>query len=504
MKQRRFTAVVSAFTLALVAALPAAAQLPANFTAADIGDPGAAGSTKVENGVFTIQGSGHDIWDTADDFHYVYQRVTGDGSVSARILSAEGGDATWHKAGPMIRESDAPGATNSYVSITTARGVRWQWRPVADEGCFGEEGDIYPRRLPLYLRAQRVGNETSAFVSTDGRIWRAVSAPRPLPLGESALFGLAVTSHLTGEITTATFDTVAVQPGEVSVFGADACAGDRSVLLTWRPVRNAVGYHVYRGAAEVTAEALTRITTDPITAVSYTDMGEALTNGTAQTYVIRPLFRATDGSVREGLMLALTATPGTLPAGFAACGVNEGATGGSALFNAASGEITLRAAGSDFATRPADQFFFLQQTVEGNAQITVRALTRPSGAHVLAKAGLMIRESLEATARYASIHVTSASGLRASSRGVPDDTAISAEVLDDGSLTVPIVLRMTRRGNTITSEYSTDNGQTFTESDRVEFETDLPARIHFGLAGASRDGGQLSEAKFGNLEVKKL
>lgn len=124
---------MATLALTLAVAAPARAQLPSGFTAKDIGDPGAVGSTRVENGVWTIQGSGADIWDSADSFHFAYTEVKGDGSISARILGTDGGDPSWVKAGLMIRENDTPGARNVMLEMTTGNGIEWQWRQEADE-----------------------------------------------------------------------------------------------------------------------------------------------------------------------------------------------------------------------------------------------------------------------------------------------------------------------------------------------------------------------------------
>ena len=51
----------------------------------DIGSPGRAGSATFADGVWTVVGSGRDIWNAADQFHYAYTEVTGDETITARI-----------------------------------------------------------------------------------------------------------------------------------------------------------------------------------------------------------------------------------------------------------------------------------------------------------------------------------------------------------------------------------------------------------------------------------
>ena len=55
----------------------------------DIGAVGAAGRASFANGTWTIEGSGADIWDTADEFRYGIGQVTGKFSLTARVASIE-------------------------------------------------------------------------------------------------------------------------------------------------------------------------------------------------------------------------------------------------------------------------------------------------------------------------------------------------------------------------------------------------------------------------------
>ena len=57
------------------------------WTGTDIGSVGVAGtdSYNATTGVYTIAGSGADIYGTADAFHFVYQTLQGDGQESGRL-----------------------------------------------------------------------------------------------------------------------------------------------------------------------------------------------------------------------------------------------------------------------------------------------------------------------------------------------------------------------------------------------------------------------------------
>ncbi|MHC4325083.1 MAG: PA14 domain-containing protein, partial [Planctomycetota bacterium] len=68
-------------------------------------------------GTFTMAGSGRDIWDSADEFHYAYRTFTGTGSMIAKVESVDNTNV-WAKAGVMIRESLEPGSVHATMVVT--------------------------------------------------------------------------------------------------------------------------------------------------------------------------------------------------------------------------------------------------------------------------------------------------------------------------------------------------------------------------------------------------
>src|SRR5690242_7033536 len=99
--------VCTAVCLLTLGSRPSSAQsgtLPSPWISADVGAPSMAGSASYSQGVFSISGSGSDIWGTSDQFQFVYQQVSGDVDISARIDSLTAAQA-WSKVGVMIRSS---------------------------------------------------------------------------------------------------------------------------------------------------------------------------------------------------------------------------------------------------------------------------------------------------------------------------------------------------------------------------------------------------------------
>src|SRR5260370_1374741 len=66
--------------------------LPSPWVDQDVGAVGVSGSASYVPGTFIENGSGADIWGTADAFHYVYQPLNGDGKIVARIATQQNTD----------------------------------------------------------------------------------------------------------------------------------------------------------------------------------------------------------------------------------------------------------------------------------------------------------------------------------------------------------------------------------------------------------------------------
>jgi len=93
----------------------------------DIGKVNIKGSSRHDNGVYTIQGSGTDFLYGPDGFHYYYSELDGNGIITARLTDMDD-THTWAKAGLMIRESQD--AKSKFVDvISTPNGlVMFKWR----------------------------------------------------------------------------------------------------------------------------------------------------------------------------------------------------------------------------------------------------------------------------------------------------------------------------------------------------------------------------------------
>ena len=216
-----------------------AQSLPVPWTSADVGAPTLAGSASYASGVFTLDGAGTDIWGTSDQCQFVYQQVSGDVEIVARVRGVTN-QHPWSKAGVMIRTTLAADSAHAYALVSAANGVRFQRRATA--GGQSSSTAASTSLPPAWVKAVRSGNTVTTYWSADGSSWTTIGSVT-LPLNTSAYVGIAVTSHNPGARTTATVSDVAVvrkalPAGQQSVdIGSPAPAGGRPIPAAPTPSR---------------------------------------------------------------------------------------------------------------------------------------------------------------------------------------------------------------------------------------------------------------------------
>ena len=181
---------------------------PAPWTCADIGNPTPAGSQSFDSGTstWTINAGGADISGATDQFRYVWQTLSGDGSISAHVTSQSNSDAQ-AKAGVMFRQSTDPASPNYAVVVTTTAGIKVQVRTTL--GGVTTKLANPTGTVPAYLKISSIGGSFSSYTSPDGVTWTLIPGSTiALNLGASVLEGMAVTSHHNGILGIVTMDSV--------------------------------------------------------------------------------------------------------------------------------------------------------------------------------------------------------------------------------------------------------------------------------------------------------
>jgi len=199
--------------LVCVLAAPAFAQsgaLGAFTNSDDVGAPPIKGSAEFDasSGQYRITGSGADIWGKADQFHYLWRRVSGDFTVTAtaKFLSA-GNDH--RKAVIMLRQSldtDSPfvhlvihGNGMPGIQFRSAKGdnVNTVDLPIEGPGAFK-------------LKLVRKGAAITVWLAKDNGALRELGTTQN-QLGSPVMVGLGVSSHTQTATNTVLFSDVSVE-----------------------------------------------------------------------------------------------------------------------------------------------------------------------------------------------------------------------------------------------------------------------------------------------------
>jgi regulation of enolase protein 1 (concanavalin A-like superfamily) len=260
------------------------------------------GGVNFSNGVFTVGGSGDDIWNAADAFRFVYLPVSGNCTITARVLGVQNTDG-WAKAGVMIRASLTTNAANAFIAVTPGNGVTWQTRSSTG----GNSGNTAVGNLsaPYWVRLVRSGNTFTGYRSTNGVNWTQ-QGTATITMAATVYVGLALTSHNNSSLCTATFDNVTMPGWSNWVLppapgGLAGSADNGQAALTWQASSTAGSYNVKRSTTSGGPYAII----SNVTTTNSTDVG--LTNGATYYYVVSALNPA--GESANSAQAALTPRP---------------------------------------------------------------------------------------------------------------------------------------------------------------------------------------------------
>ncbi len=178
-------------------------NLPEPWANGDVGNVGSVGSVMHELGTFTVNGSGEDIWNNQDGFHFVHQSLQGDGEIIARVTDVEYTD-DWAKAGVMIRESLDDNSKHVMTVLTPHSEICFQ-RRTQNGGGSNHTGVM--ASIPYWVKVTRTGNTFTGYMSGSGTEWTLIDSVT-IDMADDVYMGLAVTAHNNSTLCTAVFDNV--------------------------------------------------------------------------------------------------------------------------------------------------------------------------------------------------------------------------------------------------------------------------------------------------------
>ncbi len=191
----------------------------------------------------------------------------------------------------------------------------------------------------------------------------------------------------------------------------------------------------------------------------------------------------------------------TDPFGRLAVSYTGQAGAGSVTVDDAAGTVTMVGRGADI-WGTADEFQYAYTTLTGDGSMTVKVDSLASTDN-WTKAGIMIRESLDAGSAFAAVFATGNNGVRFQARAMTDqdaesDTSVATD--EQKALAAPVWIKIERTFPMISAYYSTD-GVAFTPmSWNPQVIPMSPAPIHIGLAVTSHSGAETyADAVFSEL-----
>jgi hypothetical protein len=159
------------------------------------------------------------------------------------------------------------------------------------------------------------------------------------------------------------------------------------------------------------------------------------------------------------------------------------------------GTYTMTGSGADIGGT-ADQFHFAYKTLTGAGTITAR-IDSVQNTHAWAKAGVMIRESLDAGSKHAFACISAGNGVAFQGRSGTDAASFNT---NQTGITAPHWVRLERdaAGNFAVSHSA--NGSTWQSvGNAVPVNIPMTSNVYIGLAVTSRDAAQTCQAIFSNV-----
>jgi len=158
--------------------------------------------------------------------------------------------------------------------------------------------------------------------------------------------------------------------------------------------------------------------------------------------------------------------------------------------------IVMSAIGTDIWDT-ADQFRFAYKSLSGNGSIIARVDTLERS-NEWAKAGVMIRETLEPGSKHAFVAVTPDHGISFQRRPVAGQASANT---DAAGLAAPYWVKLTRTNNTFTAQHSADGTSWADITVSPALEIQMAGNVYIGLALTSHDGAIPTSAEFSSIST---
>jgi hypothetical protein len=526
--------------------------LPAGWDAQPLGTDDtlrAPQSVSYDNGKWTIQAAGKDLWNEADGGLIIYQKHTGNGSATLRLLSQTGGqDGGWVKTGVAFRETLEPGSRHAEMLYCSGNMFAPNVRVNADEtpkhpGNDGSVGVGYNGRgsdtIPptgrdigdsIWVGIERDGPTFRMFGSNDGKVWTKYGGTTQTDFAAEMLAGIEATAHddddgVVGEVQTSVFDNVSISNDLLtprSISGIQMLARDKGALIAWNgPAVDGVTFNVYQVDSNLGNPK--KLNADPIKGSSY--VVEGLENGQPYHFAITAVVDGVESLMQmpepvaesHGDNAATVVPMAPVLGGLSLVNIGTGDPGSvSVSGDGANAVVTMKAGGWDIWEQ-SDGFAFLAMPMAGDVDISARFVKGPAevdGGGGWELGGPMFRESADAGSRFVLAQISRANQLQFKRRRIQYATPTNTGLDRDDNEKRPVSARLVRKGNTFQAYYSEDNGATWKDlgdpsiTDPGDSTSSKDTLDNFastplvGIALTAHAEGQVTEATIDQIVIK--
>ena len=164
----------------------------------DIGNPKITGSAHYEQAdkVYTLKGSGYNIWFDRDELNYLFNKISGDFVLTATFEFVGKGTDPHRKIGWMVRASEDDNSLHMTAVIHGDGLTVLQWREAKGAMMRDPEDEIFaPKAKYQVIQLERKGNEMIMRAAPVGESLQLIGSHVLKGLQDDVLAGLFICSH---------------------------------------------------------------------------------------------------------------------------------------------------------------------------------------------------------------------------------------------------------------------------------------------------------------------
>lgn len=179
----------------------------------DIGTPRLTGAAEYDktSKVYTLKGSGYNIWFDRDEFQFLYKELDGDFTLTADFEFEGKGVDPHRKVGWMIRESLYDNASHVSAVLHGDGLTVLQWRVKKGDKMRDPEDEIFSKEKNIQtVQLRRKGKEYTMMAAPKGAPLQLVGSHAMSNLPDKIIAGLFICSHNPDVMETARVSNVQV------------------------------------------------------------------------------------------------------------------------------------------------------------------------------------------------------------------------------------------------------------------------------------------------------